>query len=113
MGFYYSLFLFYNATRLAIRQRATDSPTSTYHQTKQINTSDPERPFYEKLDGTLSWIDAVSMIIPMLERRGGAVGRRKQKSPVDRAKVPRSLFSTSFIFQALSYFLIKQSSGFI
>jgi hypothetical protein len=84
------------------RNRHVDTPPNKY-------TPGPES-LYEKLDGTLSWIDTVSMIISMLEREGGD-GKDEAKVACDRGR-PHAPFSLR-VFSALSYFLIKQSSGFI
>ncbi|UKZ88331.1 uncharacterized protein TrAFT101_004092 [Trichoderma asperellum] len=109
MGFYYSLFYF--TTRRGWESDSERRIRQRRHTTKQI-THLIRKGLYEKLDGTLSWIDAVSMIIPMLER-GGGDGKEEAKSRLWTEQGPALPFLYEFFFSALSYFLIKRSSGFI
>lgn len=74
--------------------------------------------FYEKLDGTLSWIDAVSMIIPMLERGGGG-GKEEAKVACGPSKGPalpilyEFYFSSSLLLfnKAVEWFHLGQEGG--
>lgn len=107
-GFLLFSLLFYNATRLGIRQRATDSPTSTHQQTN--NTPDPERPLRETRRD--SELDRRSLNDYTNAREGRGRWEGGSKSRLWSEEGPALPFLYEF-FSALSYFLIKQSSGFI
>lgn len=115
MGFYYSLFYF--TTRRGWESDSQRRIRRRRHTTKQT-TQLIRKGLYEKLDGTLSWIDAVSMIIPMLERGGGG-GKEEAKVACGPSKGPVLPFLYEFIFssslllfnKAVEWFHLGQEGG--